>query len=548
MNIEFYNQANDEFECYEAGQVVNMIGSSETYTCKSDDVLSKSKKLNLMGSFDNLQQFIQKLIKVDSFDSTIPILNVSVYGITPPANISNGHLFVSITTRPCSGSAVAYAGPFSFDDNNYRPIQGLINICPKYVPDSVVSYESEENWFFKIVFHELVHVLGLSHILFSKWLNRNTGEEWGEKFPLTQYTDPRFPNKHYSILHTPQCHKYASKRWKSEEFAPGVPMGIEIEDGGGSGTQGSHPESRISNGEVMCGIAQQKLVISDLVLSIIEDMGWYSVDFSYAKPLHWGDFSAFGEAQPNNLHKDPPQKAFPQHYFCSKEENNQYTCGYDYRTVALCPLSPKNCPGSTSEEKLFCSEQGFYNPLNKSYYGDSRFDYMPIKIEALNLINNHFCFRAESKIPNEVPSFLVKQVICSSQNNSYNVTVFGKSYYCDHDSKEFFFDESNPMYTSFKCSSPKIICEGLAFDKKEIPQPSRVPFPDDKVPLKTPAETPLKTINDKSDGSNANTKKPYLNMIIYGCIFIFVCLAAVVIIKKIKSTHADEESGAFTHF
>jgi len=277
---------------------------------------------------------------------------------------------------------------------------------------------------------------------------------------------------------------------------------------------------------------------------LIEDMGWYSVNFSYAKPLHWGDYSSFGENQPKNIHKDPPQIAFPKHYFCSEEDDLKLSCGYDFKTIAQCYLLKKNCPGTTDNEKLFCSEQGFYNPLNKSYYGeDGRFDFMPIKSEMVSLPINHFCFHSNPKIPDVsiAPPFLLKQVECNSQKTAYNVTIFGKVYYCDSDSKEILFDETNPLYTSFKCSSPKIICEGIEFDKKPILQPSRVPFPNDPTEetITTPTSIPSSTSQSKT---STITLILSIISIIGNICMIYIAIDYI----KLKSRINDEETSNLT--
>jgi len=275
---------------------------------------------------------------------------------------------------------------------------------------------------------------------------------------------------------------------------------------------------------------------------LIEDMGWYSVNFSYAKPLHWGDYSSFGENQPKNIHKDPPQIAFPKHYFCSEEDDLKLSCGYDFKTLTQCYLLKKNCPGTTDNEKLFCSEQGFYNPLNKSYYGfHNVFDFMPIKNEIIRLPINHFCFKSNPKIINATiaPPFFAKQVICNSQKSAYNVTVFGKAYYCDSDSKEILFDETNPLYYSFKCSSPKIICEGIEFDKKQILQPLRVPFPSDKNGDTSTTPKP----NQESTNQNFTPKR-----ILYGLIIAIVFVSVVIMVIKFHGREPEEESGTFNKF
>lgn len=81
--------------------------------------------------------------------------------------------------------------------------------------------------------------------------------------------------------------------------------GAELEDGGSSGTAGSHWEKRLFNNECinsfsvtssffiaqnrdMTGSASVNPVFSGLTLSLLEDSGWYRVNYSVADPLFWG--------------------------------------------------------------------------------------------------------------------------------------------------------------------------------------------------------------------------------------------------------------------
>lgn len=57
---------------------------------------------------------------------------------------------------------------------------------------------------------------------------------------------------------------------------------MEIEDGGGSGTSGSHLEQRIYYNEVMAGSSTPNPAYSQISLAVFYDSGWYDVDWSRA--------------------------------------------------------------------------------------------------------------------------------------------------------------------------------------------------------------------------------------------------------------------------
>ena len=66
-------------------------------------------------------------------------------------------------------------------------------------------------------------------------------------------------------------------------------VGVELEDDGGEGTAGSHWERRILLNEYMTGrptgLANAK---SAFTLALLQDSGWYQVDFAAADALEWG--------------------------------------------------------------------------------------------------------------------------------------------------------------------------------------------------------------------------------------------------------------------
>ena len=79
---------------------------------------------------------------------------------------------------------------------------------------------------------------------------------------------------------------------------PSLP-GVELESGGGTGTAGSHLEDYIFYGDVMCGWiyltdssfaphGHGLAIFSRISLAIMEDMGFYGVNWDRAGALEWG--------------------------------------------------------------------------------------------------------------------------------------------------------------------------------------------------------------------------------------------------------------------
>ena len=64
--------------------------------------------------------------------------------------------------------------------------------------------------------------------------------------------------------------------------------GAELENQGGKGTALAHLEKRLFENEGMTGIFTHNSVFSRLTLAVMEDTGWYKVNYQMAEPLQWG--------------------------------------------------------------------------------------------------------------------------------------------------------------------------------------------------------------------------------------------------------------------
>jgi hypothetical protein len=63
---------------------------------------------------------------------------------------------------------------------------------------------------------------------------------------------------------------------------------ILLEDDGGSGTASAHWEKKVFGNELMTGVISGYPVISPITLGLLEDSGWYTVDYTTAGFFTWG--------------------------------------------------------------------------------------------------------------------------------------------------------------------------------------------------------------------------------------------------------------------
>ena len=198
--------------------------------------------------------------------------NVSLFGdnaIKDGKTFQNQGINLAIfgTLTNLSESTLATATAQAYQDGNYQPYVGLvkINYAVNYSkPNSDVYFES-------ILVHEFTHILGFSRHFFSTFSNR-----------LFEKNDTDGVKRTY--LTGTKLLEVAEKYFNCDRIE-----GVELENQGGSGTAGSHWESRILLGEYMNGYAYtEEQVISEFTLAVLEDSGYYKANYYTGGLMRFG--------------------------------------------------------------------------------------------------------------------------------------------------------------------------------------------------------------------------------------------------------------------
>ncbi len=240
--------------------------------------------------------------------------------------------------------AAAYPIALSKFDN--RPVCGGILLGTHYDFNETNS----QSFLIMSLLHEITHVLGFTKVLYSYFLS--------SKY-LISY---KVINGIQRTLFTGEnVIKQAKRHFNCDNIE-----GIELENQGGDGSVGSHWEARIMLGDYMISTDYPEIVISEISLALLEDTGWYYVnyytgglfrygkglgcDFLNNKCIHKGKTS-FGREFCVNINEDRcssgnidrgicyiiPSNYFPYSYF-----NNPYKIGFsfaDYCPVMFTPYS-----------------------------------------------------------------------------------------------------------------------------------------------------------------------------------------------------------------
>mmetsp|Transcript_80546 Transcript_80546/g.130578 ORF Transcript_80546/g.130578 Transcript_80546/m.130578 type:complete len:741 (+) Transcript_80546:72-2294(+) len=125
---------------------------------------------------------------------------------------------------------------------------------------------------------------GSAQIYFTNYVSPNVVEVQTVQTGLDTVSGLDRVSNTRTFIKTPQLLAQARKHFDCPDL-----VGVELEDDGGVGSAGSHWEKRQMMTEFMCaapsGFKNRKSV---LTLALLEDSGWYQVDYGMADVLRWG--------------------------------------------------------------------------------------------------------------------------------------------------------------------------------------------------------------------------------------------------------------------
>ncbi|CAA6653468.1 unnamed protein product [Spirodela intermedia] len=253
------------------------------YNCTLEDISGPSKKLRLRKAMEKTAGWFNRALSVEPVKGNLRLSGYSACGqdggVQLPHQyvedgVADADLVLLVTTRPTSGNTLAWAVACERDQWG-RAIAGHVNVAPCHLTAEAESLLSAT------LIHEVMHVLGFDPHAFAHFRDerkrrrtqvavQTLDEKLGRT--VTRVVLPRV------IMHS--RHHYGVF---SENFT-----GLELEDGGGRGTSGSHWEKRLLMNEIMTGSVDARSVVSKMTLALLEDSGWYMVNYSMAGDLQWG--------------------------------------------------------------------------------------------------------------------------------------------------------------------------------------------------------------------------------------------------------------------
>jgi len=360
------------YQCTSAGQMVGSVA------CQESDIVTPEKASVIKVTMENVKRYVESFIKVDPITGPFGISVGGDYSsLDKPAQVVDTDLAILVVARPYgnTSSTLASASVLGRESTNRRPTIGVIKINPSVLPSEPQDYNSGNRQFFTTLVHELMHVLAFSQGTFDDWYDPLTGLSH-DKIIVN------YKNKHdmdQTFLSTPRLRDWVHKRFNVHSSNL-LDFGLEIEDGGGAGTAGSHPNERLFFTDLMQGKTYGIAYIGPIFFMSLEDSGFYTINSSVRAEIEedfvYLDISKTSRTERinENILIESGWHTFPKSYMCDKPDTSM--CFYDYATKGVCFLK-KSTKGSSE------IPSSWYNPKNQTYIGsDDVLDHLPLIIPA----------------------------------------------------------------------------------------------------------------------------------------------------------------------
>ncbi|XP_074574653.1 uncharacterized protein LOC141831121 [Curcuma longa] len=253
------------------------------YNCTLEDIPGEDKKKRLQKALGQTVQWFKRALAIEPVKGNLQLSGYSACGQDggvqiPREYIEDGvaeaDLVLLVTTRPTTGNTLAWAVACERDQWG-RAIAGHVNVAPRHLTADA------EALLLATLMHEVIHVLGFDPHAFTHFRNERKRRH---KQVTIQIRDEKIGRM---VTHVVLPRVIMRARYHYGAFSENF-TGLELEDGGGRGTSGSHWEKRLMMNEIMTGSVDTKSVVSQMTLALLEDSGWYQANYSMAEWLDWG--------------------------------------------------------------------------------------------------------------------------------------------------------------------------------------------------------------------------------------------------------------------
>jgi hypothetical protein len=266
-----------------------VLNLQKNYGQIRNDIYQKYKT-----ELESVANYLNKIIKVyhEVFDHTniIDKINQNCYNPIRINNIDNIDsydliIFPQVNEDILQNNAIAAATHCLLSEQTYRPIVGII-----LLKKELNSKLDIDHYIRKTLFHEFFHVLGFNY----------------QFFEGRSYTE-----NNYFYLNSSKLLEKATIHFGCDNI-----KGIRMEDQGETGTVGSHWDARYMLGELMIGEDYPEIVLSDMTLAFLEDLGFYQVNYYTGGLFRFGKNEGCAFLQKKCIYDKGHSTSFPNE-FCT---------------------------------------------------------------------------------------------------------------------------------------------------------------------------------------------------------------------------------------
>lgn len=373
-------------------------------TCKESQILSQEKLDILIGTLENVRNFLSRLIRVIPYDKPINLEPMQdyryitfqydsfhkktfplPYKLVPFSQdekpVEDTDLYIPVLSRPYPSSAPPASGSsLVIDNETSRPIVGMFIINPENIPQQIESENTESSTYFWAYLREMITILGFDHRYYSKFHPYENNEPHSTiTCSVNKY------NQNHKLLVTPYAHKWAQKHYSIDQIVGDgghvCLSGIELENEEFSNEFGNHLKMSKFFTDVMTINHNQPsrgkfTRLTDATLAVLQDTGNYKCNWSLAQPLVWGNKESIGNDFNTEFAFGRPQNSYPSQYFANYS-NGAHLCttSFDFKyygEIQKIATNSIDC-GRNNNNGFYCSNKEFYNPNKWTTLGSDKY-------------------------------------------------------------------------------------------------------------------------------------------------------------------------------
>ena len=316
----------------------------------------------------------------------------------------------------------AAAYPIALSKYDDRPVCGGILLGTHYDFNETNS----QSFLIMLLLHEITHVLGFSEYLYDYFQTNSTLIKTKEINGIQR------------ILFTGEnVIKQAKRHFNCDNIE-----GIELENQGGDGSAGSHWEARIMLGDYMISTDYPEIVISEISLALLEDSGWYYVNYYTGGLFRYGKGLGCDFLNNKCVYSDSSNYITPfEREFCVNTIDDRCSAGNIDR--GECYIR-NYASGIYSQYQYFNNTKigGFepadYCPVTLSYPSQNYYFYSRCDSNGKNIYNLSPEY-GETYGPNSI-CVLSSLKLKSSSSDSYKTARCHEVISCDTNTKSFILD------------------------------------------------------------------------------------------------------------